>query len=528
MNHQVSLFTLYLASYSLGASVQNTSIGPNNINAYAPVVGQCTNQEVNGQSVRVAESSLSSEESSWMSKRDQVIQKNWVNYFENVAEDILGLKEHLSNDSKSSFPRVAITSSGGGTRAMLVGAGVFSSFDSHDKTAIENKSGGIFDISSYVVGLSGSSWLVSSLLVNNFPVPSQWAKESINLDTTVFAPGESDAQIVKNYEIFDAQITAKQTAGFNVSLVDLWGRGISYQILNPLASTSYGVDIRLSDFATDQDNLFYTADCPFPILLSTQLFKDESAKASGQPWEMSPFETGSFSPDVNAFVNTGSFGTTFDNLNPVDDTECTKYFDNLGFLFGTSSAAFALSDPGTDLPWEAQLILEKYMNGLEKLTLAPSPNPFYGLITNQNADAKTMYLGDGGLGSWGNIPLFPVLVPERNVDVIFAIDSSNDVNGLPSGNAIVRASNYSALVGVPFPSTPDQSYFDQNPEILQRVTFFGCNETAPTIIYIPNHVISYPTNTSTFQFAYNQTEIEGFLKNSQDMIYGQPGYEDLP
>ena len=53
--------------------------------------------------------------------------------------------------------------------ASQYGAGVISGLDARDKTAKEKGTGGLLQVSSYLAGLSGGSWLVSSMLFHDFP-----------------------------------------------------------------------------------------------------------------------------------------------------------------------------------------------------------------------------------------------------------------------------------------------------------------------------------------------------------------------
>lgn len=42
-----------------------------------------------------------------------------------------------------------------------------------------------------------------------------------------------------------------------------------------------------------------------------------------------------------------------------------------------------------------------------------------------------------------------------------------------------------------------------------QVVFFGCAEdSAPTIVYIPNQEVSFPSNVSTFKFSYTDEEVQ--------------------
>lgn len=66
-------------------------------------------------------------------------------------------------------PTVGIAASGGGYRAALVGAGAVNAFDGRNSSSVSAGTGGILQLSSYITGLSGGSWFVSSMAVNNFP-----------------------------------------------------------------------------------------------------------------------------------------------------------------------------------------------------------------------------------------------------------------------------------------------------------------------------------------------------------------------
>jgi hypothetical protein len=54
-------------------------------------------------------------------------------------------------------------------RASQYGAGVISALDARDPIAKQKGTGGLLQVSSYLTGLSGGSWLVSSMLFHDFP-----------------------------------------------------------------------------------------------------------------------------------------------------------------------------------------------------------------------------------------------------------------------------------------------------------------------------------------------------------------------
>lgn len=66
-------------------------------------------------------------------------------------------------------PTVGIAVSGGGFRAALVGAGTFNALDGRNTTAVQAGTGGVWQLASYMTGLSGGSWFVGSLAINSNP-----------------------------------------------------------------------------------------------------------------------------------------------------------------------------------------------------------------------------------------------------------------------------------------------------------------------------------------------------------------------
>lgn len=71
--------------------------------------------------------------------------------------------------TKPTGPTVGIAVSGGGFRAALVGAGTFNALDGRNTTAVQAGTGGVWQLASYMTGLSGGSWFVGSLAINSNP-----------------------------------------------------------------------------------------------------------------------------------------------------------------------------------------------------------------------------------------------------------------------------------------------------------------------------------------------------------------------
>ena len=128
----------------------------------------------------------------------------------------------------ANVPTVAISVSGGGYRAMLNGAGAIKAWDERTPGATDaGNLGGLLQSATYITGLSGGSWLLGSIYVNNFTQIDTLAsgENTWNLDNDLFQgpPKQWDPLSTVQYwsEIHDA-VMAKQKAGFRVSITDIW------------------------------------------------------------------------------------------------------------------------------------------------------------------------------------------------------------------------------------------------------------------------------------------------------------------
>jgi lysophospholipase len=59
--------------------------------------------------------------------------------------------------------------------------------------------------------------------------------------------------------------------------------------------------------------------------------------------QITPLEFGSWDPQLSAMVNITYGGTHLNNGQPDNDTACTTFFDQTGFMMGTSASLFNVS-----------------------------------------------------------------------------------------------------------------------------------------------------------------------------------------
>lgn len=247
---------------------------------------------------------------------------------------------------------------------------------------------------------------------------------------------------------------------------------------------------------------------------------------------------GSFDPTTYAFAPLEYIGSKFSNGTLSDSEPCIRGLDNAGFVMGTSSSIFNQMlieirnfNTNSSILRNLTTTLTSILTNISEANLdisIYSPNPFYGYnsLTNHNANSTQLHLVDAALDRQ-NLPLVSLLEPARNLDVIFAVDSSADTKtNWPSGASMVATyERYLDPSGIGnrtiFPSVPDPNTF-VNLGLNARPTFFGCNSSnltgsGPLIIYIPNAPYSYLSNVSTFELTYNASTRNAIVQNGYNV-----------
>ncbi|KAH3903297.1 lysophospholipase family protein SCDLUD_000922 [Saccharomycodes ludwigii] len=519
-----------------------TAWSPNN--SYVPANVTCADDIV---LVREA-NKLSENETEWVSKRDQVtkpILKSFLNtQLSNITTNSSSIIDTIFSNS-SNIPRIAIGCSGGGYRAMLSGAGMLSGLDNRTDGANEHGLGGILQSATYLAGLSGGNWLVGSLSWNNWTsvqniVDTMGQDDSMwDITDSIINPyGINIFASISRWDHIADAVEAKQDAGFNVSLTDVWGRALSYDFF----PTLYRGGVGYTWSTIREVDVFTNAEMPFPISVSDGRYPGTTiVNLNSTVFEFNPFELGSWDPTLRAFTDIKYLGTNVVNGTPVTEGQCIAGYDNVGFLLGTSSTLFnqfLLQMNTTSIPDFLKDILTDYLTGLaednDDISIF-SPNPFYKTeYFNKNetsgslSNSSYLYLVDGGEDDQ-NIPLVPLLQQERGVDIIFALDSSADTEeSWPDGESIVYTYERQFNdVGsyLAFPYVPDQTTII-NEGLTERPVFFGCDSSnltdltyiPPLVVYIANNEQSYLSNKSTFKMSYDEKERLSMIKNGFEVV----------
>ncbi|KDB26093.1 hypothetical protein H109_02100 [Trichophyton interdigitale MR816] len=541
-----TLGTFVLASLlpaTVGAGIPNTAADvairalPNAPDGYAPAEVDCPSTKP---AVRSA-AKLSQQEQDWVKKRRMKTTGAMADFFSRVKiEDFDAVAYLVSNaDNVAKLPNVAIAVSGGGYRALMNGAGALKAFDSRTENSTgPGQLGGLLQSATYLSGLSGGGWLVGSMYVNNDSTIAELQKGGSNslweFSRSILegpdAGSSGVADTAEYYKEMIKEISRKKAAGFETSITDIWGRALSYQLINaPKGGPAYTWS------SISQNSKFQSGDVPFPLLVADGRNPGEKLIGGNATiFEFNPYEFGTWDPTIFGFVPTQYIGTKLEAGTLPSDEKCVRGMDNAGFIMGTSSSLFnqfALHLDSQDLPKVVKDALRDFLSSLdeENNDIAEyKPNPFFGYAKNTSpfAGVKSLPVVDGGEDKQ-NIPFHPLIQPTRHVDVIFAIDSSADTElAWPNGNSIIatyqRSLNSAGIAnGTSFPAIPDSNTFI-NLGLNHNPTFFGCdssNTTNPTplIVYIPNSPYVTHSNVSTFNLKYNTTQRDAIILNGYNV-----------
>ncbi|KAI9702644.1 MAG: hypothetical protein M1820_006150 [Bogoriella megaspora] len=498
MSFVCSLLVLLASAFALPQDHSLTNVRA--LSPYAPVTTTCP-----GSSLVRSANGVSSSESTYVQQREAKA---------NVALTAWLHKTNLSFPTKN-LPVVALASSGGGYRALLTGAGVIQALDGRDSNTSLS---GLFQGLTYQAGLSGGSWLLSSLAGNNWPTITSL---KTSLWETAFAESLADpdgALVAVADAAITGDITDKAANGFAPTLTDPWGRLLSYQLLKGVDG---GVSTRLHQLTTYSN--FTSQNVPYPIITSIGVNTETgqcTPAANGTQYELHPYEFGSWDSGVSAFTSTQYLGTHVLNGAAVNGT-CYTNYDNLGYVLGTSSNLFnevCISNPDLSSLSNITTILSQLLEVGHQITTrdeyAVYPNPFQGnagspLVNNQTE----LSLVDGGESNQNN-PIWPFL-HRPNVDVLLVNDNSADTStNYPNGSEIYETFVQAQAQGLSrMPTIPPVSTF-VNEGLNTRPTFFGCNTNSTlTILYLPNYNFTTDSGVSTFKLQYSKQDTDALIAN---------------
>jgi lysophospholipase len=208
--------------------------------AYTPSIDKCPpNFRLirEPSSLPTSPQTLSAGESHYVqSRKSQVLPNAWRSYFQTVQGTGLFFPPYvgsiLNGEAHEQSPTLGIAVSGGAYRAAIFGAGVMTALDGRNATSRVVGTGGLLQAATYVSGLSGGTWLISSLAQADFPTFPDliFGSDTVsgwNAAFDILQPGvdaQSNAAFALNLVL---EGKGKADAGFPVSFDDIWTRGLS-------------------------------------------------------------------------------------------------------------------------------------------------------------------------------------------------------------------------------------------------------------------------------------------------------------
>lgn len=230
-----SLYSSTCAEYHLSALANGALLAtapvnralPNAPDGYTPQGETCPSKRP---SIRNA-TALSSAETSWLKARRNNTKDALKAFLSRVDLGSFNGSDYIANHSAnaSALPNIGIAVSGGGYRALMNGGGALQAFDNRTTNSTHSgQLGGILQSATYLSGLSGGSWLVGSIYMNNFSdVSSLQDNGSVwQFQDSIFSgPTQSttwDIGTVEYYSQLLGAVDGKSNAGYEVSITDYW------------------------------------------------------------------------------------------------------------------------------------------------------------------------------------------------------------------------------------------------------------------------------------------------------------------
>ncbi|KAJ9138925.1 Lysophospholipase [Pleurostoma richardsiae] len=411
--------------------------------------------------VRVS-NDLCDEEKQFLARRKKVATVALARY--------LGLKE--SDVNEEDVPVIAMCGSGGGLRALVAGTGSL-------LVAAEE---GLFDCVTYTAGVSGSCWLLalynSSIAGNSFSKVLDHLKARLGVH--IAYPPVAFSSLVSaptnKYLLSGMVEKLKGNPKADLGLVDVYGILLAARLLVPKGEL--GVNDRDFKLSNQQSYVKYGQN-PLPIYTAvrheipdldineSKPGEDAKELAKRESWfqwfEITPYEM--FCEEFAAGIPTWAMGRRFEDGSDVPAEHGFHLPEiRMPLLMGIFGSAFCatLSHYYKEVqPMMRSLsglgslddMISQHNEDLSKvhpIDPATMPNFVYkmygklprttptGIYKNEN-----IQLMDAGMSN--NLPIYPLLRPGRNVDVIIAFDASADVR---NDNWLSVADGYARQRGV--------------------------------------------------------------------------------
>ncbi|KKK17368.1 hypothetical protein ARAM_004489 [Aspergillus rambellii] len=396
--------------------------------------------------VRVSDN-LCDEEIEFRRKRQQHAVKALASYLDIPEEGI----------HPDDVPVISMCGSGGGLRALVAGTGSY----------LAAQEAGLWDCVTYTAGVSGSCWLQtlyhSSITGRNFNKLVDHLKNRLGVHMA-FPPAALKlltSAPTNKYLLSGLVQKLKGDPGADFGLVDIYGMLLAARLLVPKGELGASdKDLKLSN---QRFNLFSGAH-PLPIYtavrheiplledadtgkkqMSEKMMRKSQKEAWFQWFEFTPYEF--FCEELNAGIPTWALGRHFNGgrneiphgTSPIPELHVPGLMGIWGSAFcATLSHYYKEIRPvikgiagfgGID-----SLIQGKSQDLIRVHPIDPATIPNFALGMKEQLppscpesmfQSKHLRLMDAGMSN--NLPIYPLLRPGRDVDVIIAFDASADI-----------------------------------------------------------------------------------------------------
>lgn len=409
---------------------------------------------------------LCNEEKQYLARRRRIAAVALAKY--------LGLKEEEVHEDD--VPTVAMCGSGGGLRALVAGTG----------SMLATEEDGLFDCITYTSGVSGSCWL-QALYHSSFASGSLnrvldhlKARISVHIAYPPVAFSSLASAPTNKYLLNGLVEKLKGDPNATFGLVDVYGILLAARLLVPKGEL--GVNSRDFKLSNQRQNIKY-GQSPLPIYTAVrheipdaeavtgsstgnalEEAKEEAAREAWFQWfEITPYEF--FCEEFGAGIPTWALGRRFNNGRDVPPEHGFHLPEvRMPLLMGIFGSAFCatlshyyrevrpLIQSLTGFATIDQMISghNEDLSKVHPIDPATIPNFAYGMEdklrrTTPTSICNNEYLQLMDAGMSNNLPIYPLLRPGRNVEVIIAFDASADVK---TDNWLSVADGYARQRGI--------------------------------------------------------------------------------
>ncbi|TRX96859.1 hypothetical protein FHL15_002165 [Xylaria flabelliformis] len=499
--------------------------------------------------VRVSDD-LCEDEKEYLSRRKKVAVAALARYLDLDERDI----------NPADVPTIAICGSGGGLRALVAGTG----------SLLACQEDGLFDCVTYTSGVSGSCWLQtlyhSSITEHRLDRIVDHLKARLGVH--IAFPPAAFASVTSsptNKLLLTSMVEKlRGDPNANFGLVDIYGILLAARLLVPRGELGVSdKDFKLSNqreyIKYGQNPLpIYTAvrhEIPDAVAAATNSQGPSSKKAREiakqegwfQWFEITPYEF--FCEEFNAGIPTWAIGRRFDNGRDVTPESGIHLPElRMPILMGIFGSAFCatLSHYYREIrPLVRNLtgfgtldeMIYGYSDDLEKVhpfDPAMIPNFAYNMDPNKLRfttptniqENEYIQLMDAGMSN--NLPIYPLLRPGRDVDVIVAFDASADTktdNWLSVADGYARQRGIKGWpVGIGWPKATDS--VEKIEQQLDNAEADTAADADVKLAQAQQEQAAHRTNSSSSQSASNSTSTSAAGNAESQAAHEQSHPED--